>query len=274
MSMIFLCDFSIGSVAVAGGVVGGIGLIIGLLLGIAAKKLTVTTDERVEKIRECLRGSNCGGCGYTGCDGLAQAIASGEAPIDACQGSDITGIAAIMGVDAVQTVKMVARVKCNGTCDAVSVKYRYMGIADCRKLALIPGHGEKECTSGCMGYGSCVRACEKGAISIVNGIARVNPVKCIGCGACVNVCPNSLIELRPADAMYGVACNSHEKGKIVRMQCEKGCIGCGICAKQCESGAIEVIDNLARIDYDKCTGCGKCAQKCPRNIIRTLIRTE
>ena len=39
--------FNITGVLVAGGVVGGVGLIIGLLLGIAAKKFAVETDERV-----------------------------------------------------------------------------------------------------------------------------------------------------------------------------------------------------------------------------------
>ena len=44
-------------------VVGGAGLIIGLLLGVAGKKFAVEVDEREERVREVLPGNNCGGCG-------------------------------------------------------------------------------------------------------------------------------------------------------------------------------------------------------------------
>ena len=64
--------------------VGGTGLLIGILLGIAGKKFYVEVDERETKVREALPGNNCGGCGYPGCDGLAKAIAEGKAPVNAC----------------------------------------------------------------------------------------------------------------------------------------------------------------------------------------------
>ncbi len=267
---ITLLDFSIQGVLRAGIVVGVTGLIIGILLGIAAIKFYVETDSRVEAVRECLPGSNCGGCGFAGCDACAEAIVKGEAPINACAGSRQADIAAIMGAEAGEQVKMVAFVKCGGTCDKTSVKYRYQGIADCRKLALIPGHGEKECSFGCMGYGSCVDACKYDAIHVVNGVAVVDKEKCVGCSACTKVCPNHLIELRPYEAKYGVKCSSTLKGKDVKAKCSTGCIGCGICAKQCEFGAITVENNIAHIDYEKCTGCGKCAEKCPQKIISML----
>ena len=83
--------------------VGGTGLLIGILLGIAGKKFYVEVDERETKVREALPGNNCGGCGYPGCDGLAKAIAEGKAPVNACPvGGAPVGekIAAIMGVEA------------------------------------------------------------------------------------------------------------------------------------------------------------------------------
>ncbi len=263
-------DVSMTGVVRAGLVVGITGLIIGVLLGIAAIKFRVETDTRVEAVRECLPGSNCGGCGFAGCDACAEAIVKGEAPINACAGSRQADIAAIMGAEAGEQIKMVAFVKCAGTCDKTSVKYRYQGIADCRKLALIPGHGEKECSFGCMGYGSCVTACKFDAIHVVNGVAVVDKEKCVGCSACTKVCPNRLIELRPYAAKYAVACSSTLKGKDVKAKCTTGCIGCGICAKQCEAGAVTVENNIARIDYEKCVGCGKCAEKCPQKIIRMV----
>ena len=270
LSNITLLDVSMAGGLRAGAVVGITGLIIGVLLGIAAIKFRVETDTRVEAVRECLPGSNCGGCGFAGCDACAEAIVKGEAPFNACAGSRQADIAAIMGAEAGEQIKMVAFVRCAGTCDKTSVKYRYQGIADCRKLALIPGHGEKECSFGCMGYGSCVDACKFDAIRVVNGVAVVDKEKCVGCSACTKVCPNGLIELRPYSAKYAVACSSTLKGKDVKAKCTTGCIGCGICAKQCEVGAITVENNIARIDYEKCVGCGKCAEKCPQKIIHMV----
>ena len=71
-------------IVIAAVLVGGVGLFIGLFLGVAGKKFAVEVDEKEIKVREELPGNNCGGCGYPGCDGLAAAIAKGEAPVNAC----------------------------------------------------------------------------------------------------------------------------------------------------------------------------------------------
>ena len=91
---------------------------------------------------------------------------------------------------------------------------------------------------------------------------------CIACGKCIKVCPHNLIELVPASATYRVQCSSHVMGKDVRDACTAGCISCKICEKNCPSDAIHVVDNIAKIDYDKCTKCGICFSKCPRKIIK------
>ena len=65
-------------------VVGVTGLIIGVLLGYAGKVFEVEVDEKEVKVRELLPGSNCGGCGYAGCDAMAEAIAKGIAPANGC----------------------------------------------------------------------------------------------------------------------------------------------------------------------------------------------
>ena len=172
-----------------------------------------------------------------------------------------------MGVDAGEAVRMVAFVKCNGTCDKAGLKANYYGISDCKRAAAIPGRGDKACSFGCMGFGSCVAACQFDAIHVVDGVAVVDKEKCVACGKCAEECPNHLIEMVPYDASYGVACSNQDKGPKVMAVCNTGCIGCGLCVRQCESGAVTVENNVAHIDQSKCTGCGKCAEKCPKKII-------
>lgn len=260
------------NILIATAVVTGTAVLIAVLLGIFGRKFAVEVNEKEAKVRELLPGNNCGGCGYAGCDGLAKAIAEGKAPANACPVgiNNHVAIAAVMGATVEAEERRAAFVHCSGTCDKTAVKYHYDGIADCRKLALIPGHGEKVCSAGCMGYGTCVRTCPFGAITVINGVAVVDSDKCTACGKCVSACPNGLIRLEPARQIYRVVCDSHAPGKSVRAACEAGCIGCGICAKVCESGAVTVENNLASIDPGKCTACGKCAEKCPRKIIKLV----
>ena len=55
-----------------------LGAILGAGLGVAAKFLSVPPDERVETVTGLLPGYNCGGCGYPGCSGFADAMVSGD----------------------------------------------------------------------------------------------------------------------------------------------------------------------------------------------------
>ena len=65
-------------------VLGVIAVVFGLILSVAAKAFEVKVDERLPKIQACLAGANCGGCGYPGCGGCAEAILAGKAPVTAC----------------------------------------------------------------------------------------------------------------------------------------------------------------------------------------------
>lgn len=258
-------------IIIAAAVVGILGILIGIFLGIASEKFKVEVDEKEILVRNELPGNNCGGCGYAGCDALAKAIAAGQADVGACPvggASTAEKIGAIMGVAGGSAEKKVAFVKCKGTCDKTKVQYNYYGVDDCKKVSVVPGAGEKACTYGCMGYGSCVKACAFDAIHVVDGVAVVDKEKCVACGKCVSSCPNHLIELVPCKAGHLVQCSSHAKGKDVKSVCESGCIGCTLCTKQCEFDAIHMEDNLAVIDYEKCTNCGKCAEKCPVKVIQ------
>lgn len=249
-----------------------IGAVAGTLLVIGSKVFFVPTDERVAKIAEALPNANCGACGYSGCEGYAKAVASGEAPTNKCKPGGAAAsekISEIMGTAVLETVREAAFVRCNGCVGATEKRYIFTGTPSCAAVERFY-NGDGVCRTGCDGYGDCVAVCDREAISIINGIAVVNPAKCGACGQCVSACPNGLITIRPVAQMYDVRCMTKNVGKVSRTLCNNSCIACKICEKKCPSGAITVEGNHANIDYSKCTNCGACAQACPRKCIVTL----
>lgn len=250
-------------------VLAAVAFIIGFLLAVAGRVFFVKKDERIDEITGLLPGANCGGCGYAGCQSYAEALVKDDAPCDKCkavEAKNLEEIAKILGKEAAPSAKMRAMVMCSGTKDLANDKYIYKGLGDCLSVARL-GNGPKECPHGCIGLGSCVKACPFGAIKVEDGVAVVEYEKCRACGVCVSTCPQNLIKLIPFDADMWVGCSSRLPGKEVRSFCKVGCIGCGICAKNCPVGAITVENNIAEIDYEKCTNCGLCREKCPRKII-------
>ena len=261
---------NITGILIAAVVIAVIGLLWGRFLGVAGEKFKVEVDEKEVAVRAELPGNNCGGCGYAGCDGLAAAIAKGEAEVSACPvGGDECAkkIGAIMGISAGESKPMTAFVKCAGTCEKTKQDYEYYGVEDCKMLSFVPNGGPKTCNYGCLGFGSCVKVCPFDAIHIVDGVAKVDSDKCKACKKCIAECPKNLIELVPKDSKHLVQCSSKDKGVDVMKGCSVGCIGCKLCEKVCETGAITVVDNVAHIDTEKCNNCGKCAEKCPKKII-------
>jgi len=249
---------------------GAMGLIFGLSLGAASKRLAVDQDPRIDQIMAVLPGANCGGCGFAGCSALAGAIVSGDAPVTGCpvgKSAVAEKIARIMGVECAAAEPGFARVLCRGSREHAAELYEYRGLQDCRS-AQLTGGGAKVCTYGCLGLGSCVAACQFGAMSMGDeGLPVVDDALCTGCGKCVAACPRQLIELRTASESVNVVCKSHARGPEVRKACSVGCIGCGICARNCPEKAIDMVDNLAVIDQSKCTRCGLCIEKCPQKCI-------
>lgn len=261
----------ISAVLIPLGIFAGMGLIFGVILAVASHIFRVKVDERVPKILEALPGANCGGCGYSGCAALAEAIAKGEAKPGSCNvgGAPVAEkIGEIMGVAVEAPVRRRAQVMCSGTECLAHKKYIYEGAHDCLAAVKLGG-GDKMCQSGCIGLGTCVAACSYGAISVIDGVAAVDYKKCEGCGSCVAKCPKHLIELIPYDATYWVGCKTVVSGKETREKCDVGCISCKLCTRVCETGAIRVEGFGAKIEYDKCVSCGKCIEKCPRHIIHT-----
>jgi electron transport complex protein RnfB len=249
---------------------GGIGLFAAVSLGIAAKKFAVEVDPRESAILEALPGANCGACGMPGCGGYAKAIVSGSMAPNLCTpggAETIEKIAQIMGIEAMSTDPKIAVVCCQGDNIKASLKYKYLGLDDCNAAQKI-ADGPKNCPAGCLGLGSCVRACPFDAIEITaEGLAVINRLKCTGCQKCIATCPRSVIKMTPLSATTHVLCNSTDKGAQVRKYCQVGCIACQICKKNApESYQIE--NFLARVEYDFAEGAAAVVEKCPTKCIR------
>jgi electron transport complex protein RnfB len=249
--------------------IGGMGLVCGVALAMAARFLAVHEDPRIEELTEILPGANCGGCAYAGCADYAKAIIVDGAEVTLCApgGAEILdNIAAFMGVEAEAGEKHVAIVLCGGDNQKAPRRFDYNGVADCNAAHAVDG-GDKKCNHGCLGYGSCARACPVEAIEITDtGIAVVHPQLCIGCRKCVKTCPRFIIEMVPESQATHVFCSSKDKGPIVKKACQVGCIGCRLCVKF-GGESFEMDGFLARRNYetpieDEDTVIDKCPGDC------------
>jgi Na+-translocating ferredoxin:NAD+ oxidoreductase RNF subunit RnfB len=252
-------------------ILGALGLVFGVGLAIASKRLHVQVDPRLEKVCGLLPGSNCGACGGAGCFGFAEELLSGKKGPEACRVSEEAvkeKIAHLLGKDLEKQVKKVAVLHCAGGFK-VKDRFIYRGLEDCVAAHQVLG-GQKACVYGCLGFGTCVGVCPFGALSMgKEGLPVVEEAKCKACNKCVLICPKKLFSLTPISGKVYVACMSHDPGKETKAACPVGCIACKLCEKACKFDAIHVIDNLAVIDYKKCTSCGECVKVCPVKVIRS-----
>ncbi|HUT56157.1 MAG TPA: FAD-dependent oxidoreductase [bacterium] len=174
-----------------------IGLASAVLLAVAAKVFYVEVDPRVAAVEESLPGANCGGCGYTGCSACAEAVVNKLAPVTACVagGPDVAAkVARVMGGDVGFVEPKIAEHYCTGGDRAIR-KYYYDGALDCKAMAGLYG-GDILCSYGCLGMGSCVKACQFGALRMGDeGLPVLDPERCVGCGACERACPQGVIQL-------------------------------------------------------------------------------
>ena len=163
-----------------------------------------------------LPGANCGACGFSGCDGYAAALAHGEAKVGLCSpgGAECAEkISAYLGVDNASVEAKTALVHCLGSYDNTTDKVVYEGIQTCAAAVMVAG-GIASCQYGCMGLGDCMRACQYGAISICNGVAKIDPHKCKGCSMCVAACPKHLISFVPLKSQAVLRCSNCDKGAM------------------------------------------------------------
>lgn len=265
-------------IIIAVAVLGGIGLISALVLFVCSKKFAVHEDPRIGQVTELLPGANCGGCGFPGCGGFADALvkAADGGSIDGmlCPvgGSDVMSKAAdLLGMAIANSEPKVAVVRCNGSCEHRPKIAEYSGLMTCSAMHAC-GAGETACGFGCLGCGDCAEACSFGGITInpETCLPEVNEDLCTSCGACVKACPRNIIELRkrgPKNRKVYVSCVNKDKGAVSMKACKVSCIGCGKCAKECPFDAIKVEGNVAYIDDNKCRLCRKCEKVCPTHAI-------
>lgn len=92
-----------------------------------------------------------------------------------------------------------------------------------------------EACRGCLQH-SCMEACNRNAITRMNGRAYINQDVCVECGLCKPACPYNAISevMRP-------------------------------CKTACPTGALEIHkeDRRAIINGENCTNCGGCMTSCP-----------
>ncbi|MDB4285365.1 RnfABCDGE type electron transport complex subunit B [bacterium] len=249
---------------------GSLGCALGLWLAFSNRWLAVKVDPKITALQEVLPGTNCGACGFPGCEGAAVAVVKGEASVAVCvAGGQETAddIADVMGVEAGEVRKVVAKIFCQGGEGKGVTKYIYQGVEDCHAALLVAG-GPKACLSACVGFGNCTLVCPYGAIVMgQDRLPVVDPELCTGCGLCVAECPRNVIQLVPDDKRVHILCSSHEKGPQVKKVCTVGCIGCNLCFKNCPEKACKMDRFLAVMDYDSCVNHCYCVYKCPQNTI-------
>lgn len=234
-------------------VLGGVGLFFGFLIAMANKKFHVWEDPRIDEVEELLPSTNCGACGMPGCRAFAEAVVAGEEQPSSCTvmgPDDREDVAHYLGVDAGEANKRVARLLCAGGSNEAVQNSDYSGFSTCKAAASVAGGG-KGCAWGCLGLADCEISCLLDAIYMNDdNLPVVIPELCTACNDCVEACPKDLFELMPIEQKLIVQCKNLLKGDAAEDLCSVACNTCNRCVVDSEPGVIEMIDNLAVINYE------------------------
>jgi len=152
----------------------GLALLFGLLLGFAAVRFRVEGNPVVEQIDDILPQSQCGKCGYPGCRPYAEAVATGEAPINLCPPGGENGMLALADLLGVEPLPLEDQAT---AADAP------------KRVAFID-------ETLCIGCTLCIKACPVDAIVGTNKMMHtVIDKECTGCELCLPPCPVDCITM-------------------------------------------------------------------------------
>jgi Na+-translocating ferredoxin:NAD+ oxidoreductase RNF subunit RnfB len=258
-------------VLIALAVMVGLSLTLSGVLVVANRRLYVYEDPRIAQVESMLPASNCGACGQPGCRAFAEQVVSGAAAPGQCTVSSEEGreaIALYLGVSVGGDEKQVARLACAGGTNVARQRARYVGVSTCRAANLVAGGG-KGCAWGCLGWGDCMQVCDFDAIQMDPfGLPVVDEELCTACGDCVEICPKQLFELHPVSHRLWVACKNLAFGDEAEDECAVACTACARCAADSPAGVVEMIDNLAVVNYARNDDTSPAAiQRCPTGAI-------
>lgn len=149
-----------------------LGAVLGVVLGIANRFLSVEGNPVVEELIAMMPGSNCGQCGFPGCSGAAEAIVAGAAPATCCPPGGKALAAAIAAK---------------------------LGLA--LDLSALADEGPKIATIAeelCIGCCRCSKVCPTDAIiGAAKQIHNVFREACTGCSSCIEKCPTEALVMKP-----------------------------------------------------------------------------
>lgn len=259
--------------AVLVAVLSMVGLGVGLsgLLAVANRKLYVYEDPRIDQVDGLLPGADCGACGFPGCRAFAEQVVGGSMAPGNCTVSSEEireAIADLLGVAVGGDEKQVARLACAGGTNVARQRAKYEGLGTCRAANLVAGGG-KGCAWGCLGLGDCMVVCDFDAITMnVFGLPVVDEDLCTACGDCVDICPKDLFSLHPVSHQLWVACKNLAFGDEAESECAVACTACGKCAADAPEGLVQMINNLAVVDYSmNALTTPDIIQRCPTGAI-------
>ncbi len=162
-----------------------LGVLSAVILYFVAQKFRVEEDPRIDEVEKMLPGANCGGCGFAGCRGMADALVKQDdisalfCPVGG--GDCMKAVAAYLGKSAPEKEPQVATVRCGGTCDKRPRTNEYNGARSCAVASSLYV-GETGCAFGCLGFGDCVVSCAFDAIRMnpATGLPRSRPRQMYG----------------------------------------------------------------------------------------------
>ncbi len=252
----------------------GLGFGAAVILSIASKIFYVWEDPKVIEVEENLLGANCGGCGYPGCHAAAVSVVAGKALADVCVagGPDIAkAVAVILGVEIELKEADISTLTCRYSVGEADTKFNYIGVNDCRAAALVGG-GPKECPIGCIGLGTCVRACPFGAMEMgKDGLPVIIKEKCRACGICIEICPKNILHLSSTSTRMIGESRIDECTTPCQRTCPTG-IDIQAHIKQTKLGNYEEAIRIIKEKNPLPLVCGRicpapCEKECRRNLV-------